>query len=46
MHLVDTPVNGIAEALRMAPNDVRRRIEAMLRRLARGVVAPPGTVAT
>jgi hypothetical protein len=41
MHLVDTPVSGIAEALRITPRDVRLRIEAMLRRLA-----PPATAST
>jgi DNA-binding NarL/FixJ family response regulator len=41
MHLVDTPVSGIAEALRITPRDVRLRIEAMLRRLV-----PPATAST
>ena len=43
MYLLDTPVSGIAEALRIAPGDVRRRIAAILRRLvpqpARSTVA-------
>jgi DNA-binding NarL/FixJ family response regulator len=41
MHLVDTPVSGIAEALRITPRDVRLRIEAMLRRLV-----PPAPAST
>lgn len=52
MQLVDTPVTGIAEALRMAPSEVGRRIEAVLQRLIPRPPAwpragpPPGTVAT
>ncbi len=52
MHLVDTPVSGIAEALRMTPSEVARRMQAMLRRLIAlprtlpRSGAPPGTVAT
>lgn len=38
MRLVDTPVTGIAEALRMAPSEIGRRIEAVLRRL---ILPPP-----
>lgn len=38
MRLEGTPVTGIAEALRMAPSEVRRRLQAALRRL---VMLPP-----
>ncbi len=42
MRLVDTPVSGIAEALRIAPGDVGRRIQHVLRRLVASPYAAPG----
>lgn len=43
MHFADTPISGIAEALRIAPSEVRRRIEAMLGHLVPRPVTPRTT---